>query len=182
MPTAVSAYGYDVAMPKIDLQRPLSVPAVPARAAVSSIMHEIAEEKGEWSDFSLYVALSAVGLPDVGYIAIPATIESLEESLEPRHQIAFTMHARRSPDLFPKFAGAIGIDSTGPSNGLVWLGGEYAVPMSGIGNLVNQHLARGTADLSLRNMLNELADAIQARVERREMDRARYRLVFNTGD
>lgn len=145
-------------------------------------MHEIAEAKGEWSDFSLYVALATVGLPDVGYIAIPVTIESLSETLEPRHEIAFTMHARRSPQLFPKFTGGIGIDSTGPSNALVWLGGDYDVPMSGLGNLVNQHLAGGTAEQSLQNMLSELADAIQARVERREMARARYRLIFNTGD
>lgn len=169
-------------MPKIDLQRPLSVPAVPARSAISSIMHEIAESKGEWSDFSLYVALATLGLPDVGYIAIPVAIELTSETLEPRHEIGFTLHARRSPDLFPKFKGGVGIDSTGPSNALVWLGGEYEVPMSGFGNVLNQHLARGTADQSLRNMLNELADAIQARVERREMDRARYRLIFNTGD
>ena len=54
--------------------------------------------------------------------------------------------------------------------------------MSGLGNLVNQHLAGGTAEQSLQNMLSELADAIQARVERREMARARYRLIFNTGD
>ena len=182
MPGAVSACGYDDAMPKIDLQRPLSVPAVPARAAISSIMHEIAGAKGEWSDFSLYVALATLGLPDVGYIAIPVTIELLSETLEPRHEIAFTMHARRSPQLFPKFTGSIGIDSTGPSNALLWLGGDYDMPMSGLGNLVNRHLAGNTAEQSLQNMLTELAGAVQARVERREMDRARYRLIFNTGD
>ena len=175
-------FGYEGAMPNIDIQRPLTVPAVPARAAASSILHEIAEQKGEWVDFALYITLAAMGLPDVGYVAIPVKIESLDEVLEPRHEIRFTMRARRSPDLFPTFDGGLGVDSSGPSSALVWLGGEYKVPLSGIGTMFDQTFASGTAEQSLQNMLVELAGAIVARVERREMDRARYRLIFNSGD
>jgi hypothetical protein len=42
--------------------------------------------------------------------------------------------------------------------------------------------ARGAARKSLENMLEELADAIEAKVTQRERADARYRLVFNTGD
>jgi hypothetical protein len=169
-------------MPKVDLQRPLTVPTVPARSAASSIMHEIAEEKGEWADFSLYIKLAAIGLPDVGYVAIPVKIDTLSETTEPRHAITFRLRARRSPDAFPTFEGSLGIDGTGPSNSLLWMAGEYAVPLGGFGAVFNTTVAHGTAEQSLWNMLVELGDAIQARVERREMDVARYRLIFNTGD
>jgi hypothetical protein len=169
-------------MPKIDLQRPLSVPTVPARSAASSIMHEITDEKGEWADFALYITLAALGLPDVGYVAIPVKVDNLNETLEPRHEIAFRLRARRSPEAFPTFEGGMGVDSTGPSNSLLWLAGSYDVPLGGFGAILNSTLAHGTAEQSLWNMLVELGDAIQARVERREKDVARYRLIFNTGD
>lgn len=169
-------------MPAVDLQRPLSVPSVPAKSAASAIMHDIAERRGDWDEFALYLNLGALGLPDVGYVAIPVTVSDVREEQEPRHAISFKMCARRSPDVFPTFEGAIGIDSTGPSNALLWLGGSYEVPMRGLGGLVNETLARGAAGKTLENMIGELAAAIVARVEKREMAGARYRLVFNTGD
>lgn len=145
-------------------------------------MHEIVDEKGEWADFALYITLAALGLPDVGYVAIPVKLDNFKESVEPRHEISFRLHARRSPEAFPVFEGGIGIDSTGPSNSLLWLGGNYEVPLGGFGAILNNTMAHGTAERSLWNMLVELGDAIQARVERREMAGARYRLIFNTGD
>jgi hypothetical protein len=169
-------------MASVDLQRTLSVPSVPARAALSSILHEIAEERGDWEEFSLYLNFGSLGLPDVGYIAIPVHLEGLREETEPRHAIHFTMQARRLPEAFPVFRGAIGIDATGPSNATLWLAGDYEVPLHGFGNLVNTAVLQGTAAKALENMLTELADAVSARVEKREMASARYRLVFNTGD
>ncbi len=169
-------------MPRIDLQRPLSVPSVPARAALSSILREISEERKGWADFSLYLNLGSLGLPDVGYVAIPAVISPPEETTEPRHEIRFTLRARRSPDVFPTFDGSAGIDAAGPSSATLWLAGAYEVPMRRIGALLNEKLGHAAAEKSLGNMLGEFADAIVARVERREMDMARYRLIFNTGD
>jgi hypothetical protein len=169
-------------MPAVDMQRPLSVPAVPAKAAASTIVREIQERRGDWEEFSLYLNLGALGLPDVGYIAIPVVVSDVREETEPRHKIAFNMRARRSPEVFPVFEGALGIDSTGPSNALLWLGGNYELPMRSIGGFINETLAHGAAAKTLENMLSELADAITARVEKREMTAARYRLVFNTGD
>jgi hypothetical protein len=169
-------------MAKVEMDRELRVPVVPARAAASDILREIAMEKGKWGDFALYTKLSTLGLPDVGYIAIPVIVDSITENLEPRHEIHFKIRARRSKEAFPTFDGAIGIDGSGPSNAQMWLAGTYDVPMQGLGAVLDQTLASGVAEQSLRNMLNELADAIQAKVERRQIDDVRYRLIFNTGD
>jgi len=169
-------------MPSVELQRALSVPAVPARSALSSIVHEIADSRGDWSDFALMLSFGVLGLPDVGYVAIPVSVSDLAEATEPRHEIRFKLRARRSPEMFPEFDGAVGIDPTGASNSSIWLAGDYAVPLKGLGSFFNQTLAHGAAEKSLTNMLTELAEGVVARVEKREMSAARYRLVFNTGD
>lgn len=169
-------------MASVDLQCPLSVPAVPARAAISAILHDIADQRGEWAEFALYLNFGALSLPDVGYVAIPVRISDLREETEPRHAIHFGMRARRKPEAFPVFEGAVGVDATGPSNAILWLSGTYEVPLHGFGELVNGAILQGTAAKVLENMLNELADAVNARVEKREMASARYRLIFNTGD
>ncbi|HLI96802.1 MAG TPA: hypothetical protein VKT72_12045 [Candidatus Baltobacteraceae bacterium] len=169
-------------MPKVELERPLSVPAVPARAAASFITHAIEAQTDGWDEFALYLDFGALGLPDVGYVAVPITISNVREVLEPRHEIAFILKARRSPDAFPVFKGAIGIEATGPSLSQIWLGGDYELPMHALGGLINQVFARGAAEKTLDNMLRELADAIEAHVQQRERAHARYRLVFNTGD
>lgn len=169
-------------MPRVELQRSLNVPAVPARSAASSIMHDIETRRNGWEEFALYLDFGSMGLPDVGYVAIPVTIENVKETLEPRHEISFTMHARRSPEAFPTFEGAIGVDASGPSSSQLWLAGTYEVPMHSLGGLVDQTFARGAAEKTLDNMLHELADAVDARVQQRERAHARYRLVFDTGD
>jgi hypothetical protein len=169
-------------MPQVELQRPLSVPAVPARSAASHIIHAIADRRAEWGEFSLYLNFGSLGFPDVGYVAIPVTLNNVNEKLEPRHEISFTLRARRVPEAFPTFDGGIGIDANGPSNALLWVAGQYEVPMGNLGGIFNQLVARGSAAKALENMMNELAGAIEARVQQRERADARYRVIFNTGD
>jgi hypothetical protein len=173
---------YHSGMPKIELQRSLSVPSVPARSALSAILHAIEQQREEWSDFALYLNFGHLGLPDVGYVAIPVTISISSEELEPRHAIHFTIRARRSPDAFPTWNGAIGIDASGPSSAQIWLGGDYKVPMHALGGIFDKLVGGGSAPKTLENMLHELADATEARVQQRERANARYRLIFNTGD
>jgi hypothetical protein len=173
---------YDSGMPQVQMERPLNVPVVPARAAASEIVKEISEERGKWSDFALYARFETLGLPDVGYVAIPVTVDNVKESLEPRHEISFRLRARRSKELFPMFDGGIGIDGTGPSNATMWLSGTYDIPMKGLGIVLNSVVLPRVAEQSLTNMLNELADAIEARVQKRQIDDVRYRLIFNAGD
>lgn len=169
-------------MPDVNMQQPLSVPAVPARAALSAILHDIADERGGWADFALYANLRSFSLPDVGYIAVPVKLSNLEETTEPQHEIRFHLQSRRGAESFPVLEGKMGVDSSGPSSAMMWLGGSYTIPMSGIGGLINQTLFRGTADASLGTMLDELATAVVARVENRERAESRYRLLFKAGD
>lgn len=168
-------------MPSVNLQHTLSEPVVPARSAISSIILDIVEQRGEWAMFSLYLHLRSLGLPDVGYVAIPVVLYDVSETLEPQFEIRFKLRARRSPQAFPTFDGALGVDASGPSSATMWLAGEYALPLANAGALLNSVFARGTAEKALENMLNELAEAIVARVEKRELSSARYRL-FATGD
>jgi hypothetical protein len=169
-------------MPQVELQRALSVPVVPARQAAHDIMHEIAERRGDWADFALYTELMELGLPDVGYVAIPVRVSISGETAEPQHELRFRLDAMRSPKAFPTFDGAIGVDGTGPSSGLVWLAGTYEPPVGSLGAMFDQLVARGMAEKSLNTMLDEIGAAVEARVERRELARARYRTVFSSGD
>jgi hypothetical protein len=168
-------------MPKIDLERPLNVPAVPAREAASQMLRDISADAHEWQAFALHLNLGALGLPDVGYIAIPIRLEIVGEESEPRHEIRFTIHARRSAEVFPVFHGALGIDSSGPSGSQIWLAGDYELPMSGLGAFFDKAVARSAAAKTLENFLADLAEAIAARVEKRELALARYRM-FGSGD
>jgi hypothetical protein len=168
-------------MPKIDLERPLNEPAVPAREAASQILRDIAANANEWKGFALHLNLGELGLPDVGYVAIPVRLEIAGEETEPRHQMKLTIHARQSAEVFPVFHGALGLDSSGPSSSQIWLAGEYELPMSGLGAFFDKAIARNAAAKTLENFLTDLTEAIAARVEKRELAFARYRL-FGTGD
>lgn len=168
-------------MPSFELQRPLPVPAVPAREAAGGILRDIEAGAREWQDFALHLNLGELGLPDVGYIAVPVRLKVAGEETEPRHQIKFSIHARKSPDAFPVFEGAIGVDSSGASNSEIWMGGKYELPMSGIGAFFDKVIAGNAAAKTLENMLVDLAEAVAARAERRELAQARYRM-FGTGD
>ncbi|HEV2262101.1 MAG TPA: hypothetical protein VGR69_07450 [Candidatus Rubrimentiphilum sp.] len=168
-------------MPNVELQKSLNVPAVPARDCASAILHDIEKNEGEWAGFALHLHLGALGLPDVGYIAVPIKLTIKGEETEPRHQIKFTFRSRRSPELFPEFDGAIGIDSTGPSASQIWLAGKYELPLHGFGRFFDQVVARKAAEQTLQNLLNDLADAIAAWVEKREIAQARYR-IFGSSD
>lgn len=169
-------------MPEVKFERPLRVPAIPARSALSSILHDIANRKNEWADFALVSTLGSLGLPDVGYVAVPVDILVLDEQLEPRHQVRFEVRARKNPEAFPVFKGAAGIEGDGPSTSGLWLGGSYDVPLHGIGLLFDKTVARGMAEKTLENMVDAFADGVAARVERREIADSRYRLFFRAGD
>jgi hypothetical protein len=168
-------------MPKVDLEKSLNIPAVAAREAAAQILRAIAADADEWKGFALHLNLGALGLPDVGYVAVPITLKIGGEENEPRHQIRFTLRARRSAELFPGLEAALGIDSSGPSSSQVWLAGNYEVPMSALGALFDKAVAGNAAAKSLENFLADLTEAIAARVENRELALARYRLI-GTGD
>lgn len=168
-------------MPKVDLEKSLTVPAVAAREAAAEILRQIAADAGQWKGFALHLNLGTLGLPDVGYIAIPIKLEIGAEETEPRHQVRLTIRARRNAELFPVLDGALGVDSSGPSSSQVWLSGTYELPMSGIGTFFDKVVAGNAAAKTLENFLDDLTEAIAARVQNRELALARYRLL-GTGD
>lgn len=169
-------------MPSVHIERALNVPAIPAQAAASSILHDIAERRGVWQEFSLYLQLGALGVPDVGYIAIPVDVELGEQATQPQPRIAFTLHARSSPDRFPVLEGTLGIEPAGPSTSTLRVDGTYDLPGGAVGAAFNKLVGERAADKTLENMAADLADAIEARVQQRELSMARYRVAFNAGD
>src|SRR5689334_14673711 len=98
----------------IRLQRPLKVPPVPAFMALKEILSGIAGQDGAWSGFSLHVSLGDVHLPDVGYIAIPIALTTGEAHVDTR-SVDLQLTSASNAASFPRFTGAAGIDTTGPT-------------------------------------------------------------------
>ena len=156
-------------------QRNLKVPSVPAFTALTEIVEAIAEARGTWRGFALHVDLSDLRLPDVGYLAIPIRLTAGKPRSTTRSiDVWFT--AAKQPAAFPKFSGAAGIEATGPTGTSLWLAGDYDVPMSLFGKLFDRTIAAGVATRTLENLVDDLAQAIVASVEKREAEYVRYRL------
>lgn len=162
-------------MPEIRLQRSLRVPPVPAFASLKEVLAEIAAQEGAWRGFALHVSLGDLRLPDVGYVAVPIALETGETHAETR-SIDMEFTAASHAASFPRFKGAAGIDTTGPSESILWLGGDYGVPLHVFGELFDRTIASGIAERTLDNLIDDLAVAIVANVEKREADYARYRM------
>lgn len=166
-------------MPKTTLHHAMAVPAVPARDAAAEILRAIAAKTGDWTSFALYVDLDVLSLPNVGFIAIPITVEIGEERIDPRHEIPLEISAERFPEAFPHFRGVIGIEASETSSSTLWLDGSYDVPLKHLGAFVNSLVGHAAAEAALRNFVADIAGAVTARVERKEAAQARYRLMFN---
>jgi hypothetical protein len=160
---------------KARFQRNLKVPPVPAFAALADLVGAIAEGRGAWRGFALHVNLGDLGLPDVGYLAVPIRLTAGKPQTTTR-SIDIRFAAAKHPSAFPKFGGAAGIEATGPTGTIFWLAGEYNVPMSLFGKLFDRTIASGVAARTLENLVDDLAAAIVASVEKREAEFMRYRL------
>lgn len=162
-------------MSEIRLARPLKIPPVPAFTALKEILAAIAAQDRPWSGFALHVSLSDLHLPDVGYVAIPVALSIGKTHAETRAvDLQFT--SANNAASFPRFEGAAGIDTTGPTGSILWLAGDYDVPLSLVGRLFDKTVASGIAERALENLIDDLAVALVASVEKREAEYARYRL------
>lgn len=162
-------------MSEIRLQRPLKIPPVPAFTALREILSAIASEQGAWHGFALHVSLGDLHLPDVGYVAVPIALTTGETHAETQSvDVRFTSLSNAAA--FPVFVGAAGLDATGPTGSILWVGGDYDVPLQVIGKLIDKTIASGVADRALENFIDDLAVAVVANVEKREAEYARYRL------
>ena len=161
-------------MSEIRLQRNLKVPPVPALSALGSILSSISAQEGRWRGFALHVSLGDVRLPDVGYVAIPIRLTSSGTTQGDARSIPIEFGAAEHAEAFPHFKGAAGIDATGPTGSILWIAGSYEVPMQTLGAILDRTVIGGVADRSLVNLIDDLAAAVVANVEKSEAEYVRY--------
>lgn len=159
----------------IRLQRQLKVPPVPAYTALREILSAIASQQGAWSGFALHVSLGDLHLPDLGYVAVPIALTTGEPHPEV-NSVDLRFTSMSDAAAFPVFSGAAGLEATGPTGSILWIEGDYAVPLSVVGKLIDKTIASGVAERTLENFIDDLAAAVVANVEKREAEYVRYRL------
>jgi hypothetical protein len=162
-------------MVDVRLERRIDVPTGLSFHALGEVLSGIARAEKPWIGFALHVDLADAGLPDVGFVAVPVTLE-LGTQTPGINQYNITVHAARHPEAFPVFTGSFGADMAGQSASMLWLSGKYSVPLGPVGSLMNASLGRDVAHRSLENLLSDVANATLARVEHRESEFMRYSL------
>ncbi len=159
----------------VRLQRNLKIPAVAAYDALREILRAIAAQEGHWRGFALHVSLGDLHLADFGYVAVPVCVVVGKEHVDTR-VLDLTFTAANQPSSFPTFNGSIGIDAMGTSGSILWLGGGYDVPLAVFGKMLDSTLAAGVAKRTLKNFVDDMAEACTALVERREVEYVRFRM------
>jgi hypothetical protein len=160
-------------MPDVRLGEEIKIPFGIAYETLGSVLRGIANQDDSWKGFSLHVDLGDTGLPNVGYTAIPITLE-VGPATPGIKQYNVTIRAARHPESFPVFEGALGQDMVGRSSSMIWLVGRYDVPLGSLGSFLDASVARGVAEKALRNFLCDIAGACVAYVEKREADFMRF--------
>lgn len=140
-------------------------------------MQDIVSETGPWHDFALHIDLRDMGLPDLGYIAVPIRLEIAPPREATPTAVPLNIHAKRNPEAFPVFEGSMGAEGTGPSASTLWLAGSYTAPMHELGTLLDATLVARVAQRALQNFVDDLGEAAERRGERSEIERARYRIM-----
>lgn len=161
-------------MPEVRLERKLRVPEDPAATALGELLQAIANQEGPWRGFALHISLGDLRLPDVGYVAVPIHLQ-LTPHPSTAHVFEITFNSANLPAAFPTFKGSVGVEAAGLGESLLALRGGYDLPMHIFGNLLDRALAPGVASRSLENFVEEMASAVEARVNQREAEFARYR-------
>jgi hypothetical protein len=165
-------------VPNVRLERALGVPAESAAQALGELLKAIADQEGMWHGFALHVSLGELRLPDVGYVAVPIQLEVTPQEAR-TFEIAF--HAASLPVAFPGFKGRMGLDSApGIGESMLYLFGDYDLPLHVFGKLLDAALLPRVAERSLQNFIEDIAQACEARVNKREAEFARYHFYSRT--
>lgn len=151
-------------MPDINVAHSLPLPPVTASTVMLQALDAIK---------TLRVELRDLGLPDVGYVAVPVVVESGAPKPEARGPCPLTIRAERHADAFPVFHGEIGTDPAGPSSSTLWIGGSYTPPLAHAGALIDAALLSRVAQHALENFLAELADEVTRRGRAHEINDVR---------
>lgn len=163
-------------MAEVNVQHAMRLPPAPALAAVKEVLHEIAAGSGPWHDFPLHVDLRDLGLPDLGYIAVPISIRIGEPREDVPNAVPLHIEAKRNSEAFPVFDGQIGVDGSGPSLSTMWLAGTYEDPRDRIVAFIDAQMIGKVAELTLRNFVEDVAEGAQREGELSEIAAVRYRL------
>jgi hypothetical protein len=159
----------------VRLQRNLKIPPVPAYDAVTAVLRGVAAQEGSWRGFALHISLGDLHLADFGYVAVPIQL-TLGKPHAESQAIDLSVRAAHHPASFPTFNGSMGVDAEGPSDSILWLGGNYDVPLNVFGKFLDAALAAGAARRTLENFVTDIAAACEALVEKREAQYVRYRM------
>ncbi len=162
-------------MSDVRLQHHLNVPPVPAFGAVHEILRAIEAQDGNWRGFALHISLGDLHLADFGYVAVPIAL-TLGKSHVDSRTVDVRFRALRHPESFPTFNGSMGVDATGPTGAILWLGGGYDVPLHLFGKFLDAAITAGAARRTLENFVADVAAACVALVEKREAEYVRYRM------
>ena len=164
-------------MPEVNVQRALHLPPAPAFTAVREILQDIASGTGFWHDFALHIDLHDLGLPDLGYVAVPIRLEIAPAREATPTAVPLTIHAKRNPQAFPVFEGSMGAEGSGPSSSTLWLAGTYTAPMHELGTLLDATLVARVAQRALQSFVDDIGESAERKGERSEIERARYRIM-----
>jgi hypothetical protein len=166
-------------LPEVRLERPLRVPADQAAQAIGELLAAIANQEGPWRGFALHISLGDLHLPDVGYVAVPIRLKVAKNSKD-AHAFEIAFDAANLPAAFPGFKGGMGVEAGAMGESTLYLRGSYELPLKFFGNLFDAALLPHVAARSLENFIQEIAVAVQARVDQREAEFARYRYYSAT--
>ncbi len=161
-------------MPQIRLERTLRVPADPGAVALGELLQAIADQEGPWRGFALHIGFGELHFPDVGYVAVPISLQ-VRKREDNAHAFDVTFRSANLPAAFPTFNGTFAVEPAGLGECRLLLQGGYDLPMQIFGSFLDKALAPNLAQRSLENFIDEIAAATQARVDAREAEFARYR-------
>jgi hypothetical protein len=164
-------------MPQISYERAVDFAQDVLENSIAEVLNGIAGAQGTWQGFVLHVPMSDAGLPDVGYIAVPIRLQcASEKTATAQFQMTLTIESAKNPKSFPVFKGRCGVDTLTPSRSNVWLDGNYTVPMKSFGAFFDATLLHGAAERSLRNFLDDVIAACDARINAKEREYLRHHL------
>jgi hypothetical protein len=158
----------------IRFERNLRIPEDLAAVALGELLDAIAAQEGPWRGFSLHVAFGDLHLPDVGYVAVPIAL-TVDKDSSDAHAFHIRFTSAHLPAAFPGFKGTMRVNAATLGESTLYLSGAYELPMQLFGKFLDSAFTPGVAETALKNFVEEIGTACEARVNQREADFARYR-------
>lgn len=151
-------------VPRVEHQCAVRISPKILQGALADVLDGIASQRDAWQGFALHLQLRDVGLPDVGYIAVPIRLQCAREVTDAaQFQMALSIESAMNPGAFPVFSGHCGVSALSAHQSNIWLSGAYTVPLRSFGAFFDATLLHGAANSCLRNFLSDVAAVCEAR-------------------